>query len=235
MLWYNDGPVPTTYPSPTGLSVPRCRYSRPSQVTPAHMLQRLPSPPTIAIHQPPLAISTEPSRRQSHAFYQSEPISPECAALHQSLETLFNVSLPHCPPSRATVPMAAISDSQSRREEARHSPLQSSIPSTCSRSPEDERHTKPNREDLKAPASPHHMWHKQQAYKWQLDQWRDDKDKRPSLPQSSAAASPTATDVHSPNLEDIPEDDAPEEERTSPIIADEDPETLNIPRTLQDP
>jgi len=131
--------------------------------------------------------------------------------------------------------MAAISDSQSRRDEARHSPPQSSIPSTRSRSPEDERRTKPNREDLKAPASPHHMWHKQQAYKWQLDQWRDDKDKRPSPPQSSAAASPTATDVRSPNLEDIPEDEAPEEESTSPIIADEDPETLSIPGTLQDP
>ena len=31
MLWYNDGPVPTTYPGPTGLSVPRCRHSQPSQ------------------------------------------------------------------------------------------------------------------------------------------------------------------------------------------------------------
>ena len=66
------------------------------------------------------------------------------------------------------------------------------------------------------------MWHKQQAYKWQLDQWCDDKDKRPSPPQSSTAASPMATDVHSPNLEDIPEDDVSEEESTSPIIADED-------------
>ena len=84
-------------------------------------------------------------------------------------------------------------------------------------------------------ASPHHMWHKQQAYKWQLDQWRDDKDKRPSPPQLSAAASLTATDVRSPNLEDIPEDEAPEEESTSPIIADEDLETLDIPGTLQDP
>ena len=131
--------------------------------------------------------------------------------------------------------MAVISDSQSRRDEARHSPLQSSIPSTRSQSPEDERRTKPNREDLKAPASPHHMWHKQQAYKWQLDQWHDDKDKRPSPPQSSAAASPTATDARLPNLEDIPEDDVPEEESTSPIIADEDPETLHVPGTLQDP
>ena len=206
-----------------------------AEVTPAHTLQRLPSPPTIAIRQPPLAISTEPSRQQSHAFYQQQPISPEHAALHQSLETLFNVSLPHRPSSRAAIPMAAISDSQSHRDEARHLPPQSSIPSTRSRSPEDERRTKPNREDLKAPASPHHMWHKQQAYKWQLDQWRDDKDKRPSLPQLSAAASLTATDARSPNLEDIPEDDTPEEESTSPIIADEDPETLDIPGTLQDP
>ena len=30
MYRYNDGPVPTTYPGPTGLSVPRCRYSQPS-------------------------------------------------------------------------------------------------------------------------------------------------------------------------------------------------------------
>ena len=206
-----------------------------TEVTPAHALQRLPSPPAIAICQPPLTISTEPSRQQSHAFYQQQPISPERAMLRQSLETLFNVSFPPRPSSRATIPMAAISDSQSRRDEARHSPPQSSIPSTCFRSPEDERRTKPNREDLKAPASPHHMWHKQQAYKWQLDQWRDDKDKRPSPPQSSAAASPTATDVRSPNLEDIPEDEAPEEESTSPIIADEDPEILNVPGTLQDP
>ena len=44
-----------------------------------------------------------------------------------------------------------------------------------------------------------------------------------------------ATDVHSPNLEDIPEDDFPEEESTSPIITHEDPETLNLPGTLQDP
>ena len=79
------------------------------------------------------------------------------------------------------------------------------------------------------------MWHKQQAYKWQLDQWHDNKDKKPSLPQSSTAASPTATDMCLPNLEDIPEDDVPEEESTSPIIADEDPETLDIPGTLQDP
>ena len=79
------------------------------------------------------------------------------------------------------------------------------------------------------------MWHKQQAYKWQLDQWRDDKNKRPSLPQSSAAASLTATNVRLPNLEDISEDEAPKEESTSPIIADEDPETLDIPGTLQDP
>ena len=79
------------------------------------------------------------------------------------------------------------------------------------------------------------MWHKQQAYKWQLDQWHDDKDKRPSPLQLSTAASPMATDMHLPNLEDIPEDDVPEEESTSPIIADEDPETLHVPGTLQDP
>ena len=30
MYWHNNGPVPTTYPGPTGLSVPRCRCSRPS-------------------------------------------------------------------------------------------------------------------------------------------------------------------------------------------------------------
>ena len=44
-----------------------------------------------------------------------------------------------------------------------------------------------------------------------------------------------ATDMCSPNLEDIPEDDVPEEKSTSPIIADEDPETLCVPGTLQDP
>ena len=44
-----------------------------------------------------------------------------------------------------------------------------------------------------------------------------------------------ATDMCSPNLEDIPEDDIPEEESTSPITADKDPETPNVPGTLQDP
>ena len=85
-----------------------------AEVTPAHPLQPLPSPPTVAIRQPPLAISTQPSRRQHHAFYQLQPISPERAALHQSLKTLFNVSLPPHPSSQATIPIAAISDSQSR-------------------------------------------------------------------------------------------------------------------------
>ena len=79
------------------------------------------------------------------------------------------------------------------------------------------------------------MWHKQQAYKWQLDQWCDNKDKRPSPPQLSTAASLMATSLHSPNLEDIPKDNVPEEEKTSPIIADKDPETLHVPGTLQDP
>ena len=119
-------------PSPMQVDPANVPLPPTAEVTPAHSLQQLPSPPTIAICQPPLAISTQPSRRQYHAFYQSEPISPECAVLHQSLKTLFNVSLPYCPPSRATVPMAAISDNQSHREEARHSPPQSSIPSTRS-------------------------------------------------------------------------------------------------------
>ena len=52
-----------------------------AEVTPAYLLQSLPSPPTIAICQPPLAISTQPSRRQYHAFYQLEPISSERAVL----------------------------------------------------------------------------------------------------------------------------------------------------------
>ena len=41
MLWYNDGPVPTTYPGPTGLMVPRCWCPQLSQLaasmlTPIH-------------------------------------------------------------------------------------------------------------------------------------------------------------------------------------------------------
>ena len=44
-----------------------------------------------------------------------------------------------------------------------------------------------------------------------------------------------ATDMHLPNLEDIPENDVPKKESTSPIITDEDPETLHVPKTLQDP
>ena len=78
------------------------------------------------------------------------------------------------------------------------------------------------------------MWHKQQAYKWQLNQWCDNKDKRPTLPQLSPTVSLTAISLCLPNLEDIPENNVPEEERTSPIIADEDPKTLHIPGTLQD-
>ena len=79
------------------------------------------------------------------------------------------------------------------------------------------------------------MWHKQQAYKWQLDQYHDNKNKRPSPPQSSLTVSLTAISLCLPNLEDISDDDVPEEESTSPIIADEDPETLHVPEILQDP
>ena len=42
MYWYNNGPVPTTYPGPTGLSVPRCWYAQPSHLDHHHPWAPLP-------------------------------------------------------------------------------------------------------------------------------------------------------------------------------------------------
>ena len=57
---------PTTAPAvrpPSPMQVDPANVPLPptAEVTPAHTLQRLPSPPIIAIRQPPLAISTQPS------------------------------------------------------------------------------------------------------------------------------------------------------------------------------
>ena len=92
--------TPTTRP-PSPMQVDPANVSLPptAEVTPTHSLQPLPSSPTTAICQPPPVISTEPLRQQLHAFYQSMPISPERAALCQSLKALFNVSLPYRPSS----------------------------------------------------------------------------------------------------------------------------------------
>ena len=51
MLWYNVGPVPTTYPSPTGLSVLRCQYSQLSH----HPLATLACPRAVGETCPCLA------------------------------------------------------------------------------------------------------------------------------------------------------------------------------------
>jgi hypothetical protein len=107
--------------------------------------------------------------------------------------------------------MAATSQSQSCRNESRQSPAKSTVPATWEHSPEPKELCKqPNVWDLKDPAHPLHQHGAQKAYKHWLDKAREeanDSPKCPSLP---------STNLHSPDLEEIPEEDMLPEE-SSPI------------------
>ena len=148
-------------------------------------------------------------------------------------------SLPPLPisqssPVRSPSPMAAISTSQSRCDESRHSPSAPSIPATRLHSPEPEAgpSKRPITWDLKDPAHPLHRWGMQQAYKEHIEQARYDYPvpRLPSVKLGSQLASPVSpqqisphqgtsprsetTGLRSPGLESIPEEDI--EEATPP-------------------
>jgi hypothetical protein len=107
--------------------------------------------------------------------------------------------------------MAAISQSQSRRDESHQSPAKSTVPSTREHSPETEEPRKqPNVWDLKDPAHPLHRHGTQKAYEQWLDKAREEANNSPKRP------SPTSS-LHSPQLESIPEEDVPPEE-SPPIV-----------------
>jgi hypothetical protein len=106
--------------------------------------------------------------------------------------------------------MAAISQSQSHRDESHQSPAKSTVPSTREYSPEPEEPRKqPNIWDLKDSAHPLHRHGAQKAYEHWLNKAREEANDSPKHPSLT-------TSPHSPSLEDIPEEDIPPEE-TSPV------------------
>jgi hypothetical protein len=106
--------------------------------------------------------------------------------------------------------MAAASQSQSRHDELHQSPVKSTIPSTWEHSSETEEPCKqPNVWDLKDLAHPLHRHGAQKAYEHWLDKAREEANNSPKHPSLT-------TSPHSPNLEDIPEEDMPPEE-TLPV------------------
>src|SRR5438445_7629689 len=80
--------------------------------------------------------------------------------LRHALADMFGLPplpIPQPAPDRSPSPMAAISQSQSRRDESRQSPAKSTVPSTREHSPEPKEPCKqPNVWDLKDPAHPLH-------------------------------------------------------------------------------
>ena len=135
--------------------------------------------------------------------------------------------IPQFSPVRSPSPMAAISTSQSRRNESCYSPSAPSIPATRPHSPEPEAgpSKQPITWDLKDPAHPLHRWGMQQAYKKHIEQAGYDYPvpHSPSVRSGSQPASPASpqqtsphqstsprletTGLRSPGLESIPEEE----------------------------
>ena len=134
--------------------------------------------------------------------------------LRDALADMFGLPplpLPLPAPAGPAIPMDAISESESRRDESRQSPAKSTVPSTRAHSPDpevpDPEPKRTNTWDLKDPAHPLHRWGAQQAYKGWLDQQRTEAE------QSPEATSPPTHRSTPPGLEDIPE----EEEEPIPV------------------
>ena len=153
--------------------------------------------------------------------------------LCNALADMFGLPLlpiPQSSPVRSPSPMAAISTSQSRRDELCHSPSAPSIPATRLHSPEPEAgpSKQPITWDLKDPVHPLHRWGMQQAYKEHIEQagYNYPVPHSPLVRSGSQPASPTSpqqtsphqstsphsetTNPHSPGLESIPEEDIEE-------------------------
>ena len=123
------------------------------------------------------------------------------------------------PATRPTSPMDTISESQSRCDKSRHSPLEPSIPSTRSRSPEAE---EPHRgftkgrnvADYKDPSHPEYLtmqWRHVPAANRPVHSAINQERRARSHSASQASSldpSPPSSN-RSPQLEDIPEEDLP--------------------------
>ena len=135
---------------------------------------------------------------------------------------LPQLPIPQSSPARSPSPVAAISISQ-----LCYSPSAPSIPTTRPHSPEPESGPSkwPITWDLKDPRYPLHQWDMQQAYKEHIEQAEYDYPvpRSPSVKSGSQPASPASpqeaspqqstsphsetTDLHSPGLESIPEEE----------------------------
>ena len=153
--------------------------------------------------------------------------------LCDALADMFGLPLlptPQPPSARSPSPMAAVSTSQSRCDELRHSPSAPLIPATRPHSPEPEAgpSKRPITQDLKDPAHPLHRWGMQQAYKEHIEQAGYDypvprlpsvkSGSQPAMPVLPQEASPQqstrpcseTTGLCSPGLESIPEEEEAE-------------------------
>ena len=197
-------PAPATAPvaplipaQPTALPQPYIKPLLPSpmQVDPANVPLHTPS--TASRTTPHSSMSSPPSPRtqrivqrmqQEAVALASGSASPprgrattrEGQELRNALHAMFglpSVPIPQSPVDRSASPMAAISDSQSHRDESCCSPPVSSIPATRRHSPEPEAGPsgasptkRPITWDLKDPAHPLHCWGMQQAYKQHIEE-----------------------------------------------------------------
>ena len=125
--------------------------------------------------------------------------------------------IPQRAPARSSSPMAAISQSQSCRDELHQSPVASTVPATRRHSPKPEEPSKrPINWDLKDLAHPLHRWGAQQAYKEHIERQGYNYPvprspiKTPSqltLPQQSPSPRTTNSSPCLPGLESISEED----------------------------
>ena len=255
-------PIPAQPAQPTTPSqlYIKTRTPSPMQVDPVNV--PLPTPSTASRTTPRSAMSSPPSPRtqriiqrmqQEAAALASGSISPprgrattrEGQELRNALHDMFGlppIPIPQSPVNRSASPMAAISNSQSRRDESCRSPPVPSIPATRLHSPEPEAGPsdagptkRPITWDLKDPAHPLHRWGMQQAYKEHLERQRYDypvprspgKTSQPTTPQQSSSPRTTNSSPRSPGLESIPEEDP-----IAPILEAAPPEGTHQPPTM---
>ena len=239
-------PAPAIQPIPAQPVAPpqpyiRTRPPSPMQVDPANV--PLPTPSTDSDMSPPdQPMPASPRTRAFVEHLQGQIVHQATTGergrmttratqdLHDALADMFGLPplpIPQSSPARSPSPMAAISTSQSRCDESRHSPSAPSIPATRPHSPEPEAgpSKRPITWDLKDPAHPLHRWGMQQAYKKHIKQARYDYPvpRSPSVKSGSQPASPASpqqtsphqstsprsetTGLRSPGLESIPEED----------------------------
>jgi hypothetical protein len=148
--------------------------------------------------------------------------NPEVDDLRHALADMFGLPpLPLPLPASAgpAIPMDAISESQSRRDESRQSPAKSTVPSTRAHSPDSEGPSKrSNVGDIKDPENPFHRWVARESHKQKIEQDRRSdpgeeqyREYYHKKRQDSPPTQPSPTASSPPGLEDVPEEAEPEE------------------------